>query len=105
MEVPGILKALSINGIFFQYGALETTDLVVPVMDLLGKHLTVRGYELFEVTTDPVRLRKAKEFVSAGLANGQLRPVIGKSFPFTEIAEAHRFMESNAQVGKVVVTV
>jgi NADPH:quinone reductase-like Zn-dependent oxidoreductase len=104
-EVPNILKALSVNGIFFQYGALETSDLQIPVMDLLGKHLTIRGYELFEITTDWERLRKAKEFVNRGLSSGHLRPAIAKTFRFAQIADAHRFMESNSQVGKVVVTV
>ncbi len=41
------------QGMFFQYGALDSRDLLVPVFDILGKHLTLRGYELFEITTDP----------------------------------------------------
>jgi NADPH:quinone reductase-like Zn-dependent oxidoreductase len=31
-------------------------------------------------------------------------PLIDKTFAFTEIVEAHRYMESNAQIGKIVVT-
>ncbi|XWK70717.1 zinc-binding dehydrogenase [Tunturiibacter gelidiferens] len=27
-----------------------------------------------------------------------------KTFPFAQIVEAHRYMESNAQIGKIVVT-
>lgn len=41
------------QGMFFQYGELDSRDLLVPVFDILGKHLTLRGYELFEITTDP----------------------------------------------------
>ncbi|KPX93553.1 zinc-binding dehydrogenase [Pseudomonas meliae] len=36
-EVANILRALSYLGIFFQYGALETADLSIPVMELLSK--------------------------------------------------------------------
>src|SRR5690606_26415449 len=43
-----IFKVLSMQGIFFQYGALDAQDIPVPVMDVLGKHLTLWGYELFE---------------------------------------------------------
>ncbi|EFX92003.1 hypothetical protein HMPREF0027_0951 [Actinobacillus ureae ATCC 25976] len=38
-----------------------------------------------------------------GLASGQLKPEIDKVFAFDEMAEAHRYMESNAQIGKILV--
>ena len=104
-EVGKILEALSDFGTFFQYGALDTTPLTIPVLSLLGKNLTVRGYQLFEITTDPERLRRAKAYIVDGLASGALKPVIAKTFGLDEIVEAHRFMESNAQIGKIVVTV
>lgn len=102
-EVGNILRSLSFLGIFFQYGALETADISVPVMELLGKDLTIRGYQLFEITQDEARLDKAKAFITNGLENGSLRPIVGKVFKFEEIVEAHRYMESNSQVGKIVV--
>jgi NADPH:quinone reductase-like Zn-dependent oxidoreductase len=40
-----------------------------------------------------------------GLASGQLKPVIARTFPLEQIQEATRFLESNAQIGKVVVNV
>ena len=104
-EVGKILEALSTLGTFFQYGALDTTPLSIPVLSLLGKNLTIRGYQLFEITTDPERLRKAKDFIVAGLASGALKPVVAKVFRLDEIVEAHRFMESNAQIGKIVVSI
>ena len=100
-----IFKVLGMQGIFFQYGALDAEDIPVPVMDVLGKHLTLRGYELFEITGNPEKLEQAKAFVNAGLASGKLRPVIDHTFAFEDIAKAHRHMEANAQVGKIVVTV
>jgi NADPH:quinone reductase-like Zn-dependent oxidoreductase len=33
------------------------------------------------------------------------RAVIAKTFPLSEIVAAHRYLESNAQIGKIVVTV
>lgn len=100
-----IFKVLGMQGIFFQYGALDAEDIPVPVMDVLGKHLTLRGYELFEITGNPEKLEQAKAFVNAGLASGKLHPVIDRTFAFEDIAKAHRYMEANAQVGKIVVTV
>lgn len=104
-EAKKLLKSLSSEGMFFQYGALDHRDIPVPVFDILGKHLTLRGYELFQITSDMQKLAKAKAFVSNGLAEGKLKPVIDKVFLFDEIADAHRRMESNAQIGKIVVSV
>ncbi|MFK3769943.1 zinc-dependent alcohol dehydrogenase family protein [Pseudomonas putida] len=104
-EATKLIKSMANTGIFFQYGALDHRDIPVPVFDILGKHLTVRGYELFEITTDIQKLANAKAFVGKGLAGGQLKPVIDQVFPLNEIAAAHRRMESNAQIGKIVVVV
>jgi NADPH:quinone reductase len=103
--VAKLMAAMSRLGILFQYGALSPEPTVLPVMDLLGKSLTVRGYVLFEVTGDPARLDRGKEFVVSGLASGKLKPVIAKTFPLDQIVDAHRFLESNQQIGKIVVTV
>jgi NADPH:quinone reductase-like Zn-dependent oxidoreductase len=43
--------------------------------------------------------------IQKGLAEGHLTPVIDATYPFEEIAEAHRHVESNRHAGKVVATV
>lgn len=104
-KVPKILEALSVLGIYFQYGSLDFSDVPVPVLALLGKDLMVRGYQLFEITKDPKRLEKAETFIVDGLAAGVLKPVIAKTFKLDEIVEATRFMENSDQVGKIVLPV
>ncbi|WP_455568557.1 zinc-binding dehydrogenase [Streptomyces netropsis] len=76
-----------------------------PGFELGMPALNMRTYTLFEVTTDPERLRRAEAFVSSGLRTGAFRPAVDRTFPLDEIAVAHRYMESGAQVGKIVVTV
>lgn len=104
-DVAEVSKALCHEGMFFQYGALDGRDLSIPVMDILGKHLTFRGYELFEITTNSKKLSRAKQFVYDGLNTGSLQPIIDKVFSFDEIADSHRYMEANSQVGKIVVSI
>lgn len=104
-DVAEIAKVMSDGALFFQYGALDSRDLSIPVFAILGKHLTFRGYELFEITTNPEKLARAKAFVSEGLGSGALQPPIDKIFTLEQIADAQRYMESNGQVGKIVVTV
>jgi NADPH:quinone reductase-like Zn-dependent oxidoreductase len=93
------------RGIIFQYGALSSEPTPLPLMDVLGKSLTVRGYILLEITGNPRRLEKAKRFIVDGLASGKLKPMLAKTFSgLDSIVEAHRYLESNQQVGKIVVT-
>jgi NADPH:quinone reductase-like Zn-dependent oxidoreductase len=53
----------------------------------------------------PERSERAKGWVYDQLANAKLKPVIARTFPLDQIVEAHRYMESNDQIGKIVVTV
>jgi NADPH2:quinone reductase len=41
----------------------------------------------------------------AAFASGALKPVLDRTFPFERIAEAHTYMLSDAQIGKIVLTV
>ena len=71
--------------------------------------MTVKAYTLFEVVSNPDEypdeFRKAKEYIVNGLIEGDFRPTISRTFRLSDIVEAHRYMESNAQIGKIVVTV
>lgn len=101
-----LAAAAADHGILFQYGALSTEPTPLPLMDVLSKSLTVRGYLLFEITGDAKRLEAAKRFIIDGLSSGKLKPIIAKTFSgLDQIVEAHRYLESNQQVGKIVVTV
>lgn len=99
-----LCAAASEHAILFIYGALSDAPTPLPVLSVLGGLQTVRGYQLFEVTNDDARLERAKQFVMDGLANGTLTPRIDRVFDFDEIVAAHRYMESNQQIGKIVVT-
>lgn len=105
---PGLnqlAEAASQDGIIFLYGALSPEPTPLPLLPVLGKRLTLRGYVLFELTTDAPRLERGKRFILNGLEQGKLNPVIDRTFTLDQIVEAHRYMESNQQIGKIVVTV
>ncbi|KWV55512.1 hypothetical protein AS156_05500 [Bradyrhizobium macuxiense] len=50
------------------------------------------------------RKKSLLKIESGGAAGVDLKPVIAKTFRFDEIADAHRFLESNAQFGDGVIT-
>jgi NADPH:quinone reductase-like Zn-dependent oxidoreductase len=65
---------------------------------LLATHI---GYLL----DDPPRLARVWEELMRFVAAHGIRPVIGATFAFEEMGEAHRLMESRRSVGKIVVRV
>ncbi len=93
------------RAVIFQYGALSMSPTPFPLFEAIGKGLTVRGYTLFEIVANPEKLARGKKFTYDGLTSGALKPIIARTFPLEEIVQAHRFMESNQQMGKIVVTV
>ncbi|HEY7095661.1 MAG TPA: zinc-dependent alcohol dehydrogenase family protein [Terriglobales bacterium] len=100
-----LAQAAQAGGIIFAYGALSGQPTPFPLLAVLSKGLSVRGYTLMEITLVPEKLAVAKKYIYERLGNGQFRPKIAKTFPFAQTVEAYRYLESNAQIGKIVVTV
>jgi NADPH:quinone reductase-like Zn-dependent oxidoreductase len=76
----------------------------LPVMPLIGKGLSSRGYTVSEVTRDPAIAEIAKEYIYNRLAHSRFRLKVDKIFTLNETADAYRYVSSNQQIGRVVVT-
>ena len=99
-----LTAATAQGGILMIYGDLSQQPMTLSALEMIGKRLTVVGAIIMTTSGDPTKLKKATEFVNDGLKKGALKPVIAKTFPFAQIVEAHRYLESNQQFGKIVVT-
>lgn len=104
-DVETRVDAIAPGGTLFIYGALSGEPTPFPLVKALNNALTMRGYALFEIVGDPERFKRGKEFIRNGQQAGDLQPTVSKTFAFDDIADAHRYMESNQQFGKIVVTV
>jgi NADPH:quinone reductase-like Zn-dependent oxidoreductase len=60
---------------------------------------------LLQITHSRAIAAKAKKYVFDRLADGRFVPKIARTFPFAQTIEAYEYLESNQQVGKVVITV
>jgi NADPH:quinone reductase-like Zn-dependent oxidoreductase len=103
--VEKLAAAAAPGGIVFEYGALSLAPTPFPLFAALGKGLSIRGYALREVTGNAKLREIAVKYVFDRLVDGRFVPKIAKTFPFRETVEAYRYLESNQQVGKVVITV
>jgi NADPH:quinone reductase-like Zn-dependent oxidoreductase len=104
-DFPKLIAALTFQGTVYIYGALSEDDTPIPVLGMIGKMPTVKGYSIRLVAGDAEHRKVAVEYVTKGLAGGALKPVIDRTFKFDEMVEVHRYLENGGQFGKIVVTV
>ena len=100
-----LAEVAATGGIVFEYGLLSMRPTPFPLFTALPKGLCIRGYSLMEITLNPDKLLAAKKYIYDRLADGRFHPKVAKIFPFAQTVEAYKYLESNAQVGKVVITV
>jgi NADPH:quinone reductase-like Zn-dependent oxidoreductase len=93
------------SGTIFVYGALSSEPTPYPLFPALVKSLKIQAYTLFELTANPSLLKQATGYVYERIENGQFHPRIDRTFALEDIVEAHRYMEGNQQIGKIVITV
>lgn len=98
------MAALAPYGRLMLIGFLGGSRGELDIGPILGKSLTVAGTTLRRTPLEQkVALTRAFEaFALDRLVGGELRPVIDRSFALAEAAEAHRYVEANANAGKVV---
>ncbi len=102
--VETLATALAPRGILFVYGGLSEQPTPYPHWQCASKGLSMRGWVASEIWNHPHRYKRAQDKILAGLASDKLKPIIAKTFPLERIAEANAFLESNQQIGKIVVT-
>jgi NADPH2:quinone reductase len=104
--VETLAQAAAVGAKLIIYGLLDMRPTPYPLWQAFQKDLWIHSFVLFKYTTDPVALERAKRYVYEGLKSGPLKPIIDPTeFTLDQIVDAHRYLESNQQFGKIVVKV
>src|SRR5262245_53503577 len=74
-------------------------------LSLMNRNRGVFGLNLGHLWSETARLRASADALLSGFAAGHLRAVVAKTFPLEDAAGAHRFIQSRANIGKVILTV
>jgi NADPH:quinone reductase-like Zn-dependent oxidoreductase len=99
---PKMIAALAPLGTLYIYGALAETVTPLPVLDMIAKMPTIKGHNIWLTSGSPEKLKAAVAYIRKGFDEGKLKPIIDRTFPFDQIVEAHRYLETNGQFGKIV---
>jgi NADPH:quinone reductase-like Zn-dependent oxidoreductase len=103
--VEKLAAAAAPGGIIFEYGFLSMQPTPFPLAIALPKGLSIRGYIVGEISRNAVRLQTAKQYIFDRLQDGRFQPKIAKTFSLEQASEAYEYLESNAQVGKIVIVI
>lgn len=98
------LAALALEGTVVMIGLLEGVETDFDIRPLLTRRLTVTGSTLWARTpAQKAAIGAALErAVWPLLAAGTIRPVVDRVLPLAEAADAHRLMERDTHVGKIL---
>ncbi|WP_328328308.1 zinc-dependent alcohol dehydrogenase family protein [Kribbella sp. NBC_00382] len=103
--VADLARAVAPDGTLLLWGAASGQPTPYPGFDLGMPALNLRTYTVHEITRNPERLRRATAFVTSGLRSGAFKPTVDRLFTLDTIVQAHKHLESNTHIGKLVVTV
>jgi NADPH:quinone reductase len=131
-DIPGRLREFSPEGIDVWYETYREPNLevsvpllrkqgrmilmagraakpVLPLGAFYPRNCAIFGFAMFNATPD--QQRRCSEDIIRWIEEGQLKPLVGRTFPLSAAAEAERFLEENSVKGagslsgKVVITI
>ena len=105
--VPREIKSLADEGRLVFIASLGGAKAEIDIFEIQRRRITVTGSTL---RPRPVAFKGAiakslRERIWPLIEAGKIKPVIYKSFPLAQAAEAHRLMETSQHIGKIVLAV
>jgi len=73
-------------------------------LSLMNRNRGVFGLNMGHLWGERDKLAAAMDVVMREVVNGQLTPIIAKTFSLEEVADAHRYMQARSNIGKIVLT-
>jgi len=103
--LPEHLAALRDRGRLILIGLMAGARAELDLAEVLRRRLTIRGSVLRARPRDEKAALVAafRDFAADRLADGRLRPVIHRVFPFEKVADAYRELAAGGVAGKVLV--
>jgi putative PIG3 family NAD(P)H quinone oxidoreductase len=102
------LASLAVDGRLVEIGFMSgKSSASIELGDVLRRRLTITGSTLRprSVSEKGAIADALRREVWPLLESGRVKPIVHRTFPLGEAAEAHRLMESSNHIGKIVLTV
>lgn len=94
--------AASRGGVVVEYGRLAGEAGGFPQMAVIGKGLTIRGFTVSEIVSDPELRARAAAYVLERVADGRFVPRVARTFPLEDFAAAFAYVKAGPELGRTV---
>ncbi|MDN5286201.1 MAG: zinc-binding dehydrogenase [Mucilaginibacter sp.] len=103
---PGNISSLAVEGRLVMINSMKGKDAQVDLAQVMVKRLAITGSTLRarDTTFKGAIAQNLQKIIWPLLASGIIKPVINTTFPANEAAKAHELMESNAHIGKIILS-
>ncbi len=101
------LDCMAVEGRLVYIASLRGAKVELNIAAMMQKRLTITGSTLRprSVAEKGAIARAVEDKIWPHVEGGRIRPLIHARFPLAEAAKAHALMETNAHIGKIVLTV
>jgi NADPH2:quinone reductase len=97
------LKALAPSGSLTTLGYSASRKTTIDVIDLIVPKTSIKGFNMFSQPEEAVT--DAWNVIVPLLKSGAIKPIVAKTFPLADAAEALRYLVEGRPFGRVVLTV
>ncbi|HTD24294.1 MAG TPA: zinc-binding alcohol dehydrogenase family protein [Terriglobales bacterium] len=101
--LSGALKALALGGSLTTLGYSASRKTTIDVTNLIVPQASIRGLNMF--AQPQATVTDAWKAIVSLLKSGAIKPIVAKTFPLAEAAEALRYLVEGRPFGRVVLTV
>lgn len=101
------LSSIKVDGRWVVIGILGGAQVEVNLMELMSKRIQLTG-TLLTPRSDEYKAKLTADFSQATIElfeSKQLKPIVDSVFAFEEVQQAHRHMEENKNIGKIILKV
>jgi NADPH:quinone reductase len=97
------VKALALGGSLITLGYSASRKTTIDVTDLIVPQASIQGLNMFRQPQTTVR--DAWNAIVSLLQSGAIKPIVAKTFPLAEAADALRYLIGDRPFGRVVLTI
>ena len=99
----GALATLAPGGTLITLGYSAGRKTTIDVTDVIWKSATIKGFLLF--AQQPAAWEEAWKTIVPLLRSGRIKPIVARTFPLVEAADALRYLVESRPFGKVVLNI
>jgi NADPH:quinone reductase-like Zn-dependent oxidoreductase len=100
-----LVPCMADEGAIIFYGGLSDEPTMFDRRPIIGRGISFTGYTVGQILRREVRMARGTAFILDGLESGALKPRVDRIFALDQVVQAHHYLESNKQTGKIVLTV